>query len=53
VVGTPGRVHDMMRKGFLKTEYLKILVLDEADEMLSKGFTEQIQHIFRYLPVEI
>jgi superfamily II DNA/RNA helicase len=42
VVGTPGRVHDMMKKGFLKTEYLKILVLDEADEMLSKGFKIQI-----------
>ena len=38
VVGTPGRVKDMMSKGFLKTEYLRIFVLDEADEMLSRGF---------------
>ncbi len=38
VVGTPGRIHDMMKRGFLKTEYLKIFVLDEADEMLSRGF---------------
>ena len=38
VVGTPGRVHDMMKRGFMKTEYLKLFVLDEADEMLSRGF---------------
>jgi translation initiation factor 4A len=38
VIGTPGRVLDMMKKGFLKTDYLKVFVLDEADEMLSKGF---------------
>jgi len=42
VVGTPGRVHDMMKKGFLKSDYLKIFVLDEADEMLSRGFKQQI-----------
>lgn len=38
VVGTPGRVLDMMKKGFLKTDHLRIFVLDEADEMLSRGF---------------
>lgn len=38
VVGTPGRIHDMMRRGFLKTDYLRLFVLDEADEMLSRGF---------------
>lgn len=53
VVGTPGRVHDMMKKGFLKSDYLKIFVLDEADEMLSRGFKQQIQDIFKYLPSEI
>jgi len=42
VVGTPGRVHDMMKRGFMKTEYLKLFVLDEADEMLSRGFKTQI-----------
>jgi translation initiation factor 4A len=42
-VGTPGRIHDLMKRGLLKTEYLKILVLDEADEMLSFGFAEQIK----------
>lgn len=38
VVGTPGRVYDMMKRGFMKTDYLKLFVLDEADEMLSRGF---------------
>jgi len=42
VVGTPGRVFDMMKKGFLKTDYLRVFVLDEADEMLSRGFKTQI-----------
>lgn len=42
VVGTPGRVIDMMKKEFLRTNYLKMFVLDEADEMLSRGFKEQI-----------
>ena len=53
VVGTPGRVHDMMRRGFLKTDYLKLFILDEADEMLSRGFKPQIQDIFKFLPADI
>jgi translation initiation factor 4A len=39
VVGTPGRVHDMIQRRFLKTDAMKMFVLDEADEMLSVGFT--------------
>ena len=53
VVGTPGRVKEMMKKGFLKTDYLKLFVLDEADEMLSRGFKTQVQDIFKFLPGEI
>ena len=53
VVSTPGRIQDMMKRGYLKTDYLKIFVLDEADEMLSRGFKEQIQSIFKYLPGDI
>jgi translation initiation factor 4A len=53
VVGTPGRVFDMMKKGFLKADYLKAFVLDEADEMLSRGFKSQIQDIFKFLPGDI
>ena len=38
VVATPGRINDLMKKGHLKTDYLRLFVLDEADEMLSRGF---------------
>lgn len=40
VVGTPGRIKDMIEKKALKTDHVKIIVLDEADEMLSRGFVE-------------
>ncbi|EWM21323.1 eukaryotic initiation factor 4a-iii [Nannochloropsis gaditana] len=50
VSGTPGRVFDMIRRRNLKTKSLKMLVIDEADEMLNKGFKEQIYDIYRYLP---
>lgn len=53
VVGTPGRVSDMMKKEFLKTTHLKVIVLDEADEMLSRGFDEQIRNIFGMIPSDI
>ncbi|BHF73081.1 Eukaryotic initiation factor 4A-II [Sparganum proliferum] len=47
VVGTPGRVLDMMNRDVLTTDNIKMFVLDEADEMLSRGFAAQIQNIFR------
>lgn len=50
VVGTPGRVFDMIERRCLKTDRIKMFILDEADEMLSSGFTEQIYNIFRLLP---
>ena len=50
VSGTPGRVFDMIRRGALQTRGIKMLVLDEADEMLNRGFKEQIYDIYRYLP---
>eukprot|EP00455_Lapot_gusevi_P025340 TRINITY_DN2661_c0_g1_i2.p1 TRINITY_DN2661_c0_g1~~TRINITY_DN2661_c0_g1_i2.p1 ORF type:complete len:370 (-),score=115.90 TRINITY_DN2661_c0_g1_i2:154-1263(-) len=50
VSGTPGRVYDMIKRRVLKTKNLKMLVIDEADEMLSKGFKEQLYDIYRYLP---
>eukprot|EP00162_Nutomonas_longa_P015009 comp22161_c0_seq2/m.52015 comp22161_c0_seq2/g.52015 ORF comp22161_c0_seq2/g.52015 comp22161_c0_seq2/m.52015 type:complete len:401 (-) comp22161_c0_seq2:9-1211(-) len=53
VSGTPGRVLDMMNRGKLNPRTLKIVVLDEADEMLSLGFKENIYDIFRLLPAEI
>jgi ATP-dependent RNA helicase DeaD len=50
VVGTPGRVMDQMRKGFLRLEGLKALVLDEADEMLRMGFLEEVEWILEQTP---
>ncbi|PSN40600.1 Eukaryotic initiation factor 4A-III [Blattella germanica] len=50
VSGTPGRVFDMIRRRVLRTRSIKMLVLDEADEMLNKGFKEQIYDVYRYLP---
>jgi len=43
VVGTPGRVIDLLDRGSLKLEYVKWLVLDEADEMLSMGFIDDVE----------
>ena len=52
-VGCPGRVYDLLRRRYLKSEHLRIIVIDEADEMLSKGFQEQIQSIFQMLPMDV
>ncbi|GFO72163.1 ATP-dependent RNA helicase DeaD [Bathymodiolus japonicus methanotrophic gill symbiont] len=50
VVGTPGRVMDHMRKGTLKLNNLKCLVLDEADEMLRMGFIDDVEWVLEQLP---
>jgi len=50
VSGTPGRVFDMIRRRSLRTRALRALIVDEADEMLNRGFKEQIYDIYRYLP---
>lgn len=50
VSGTPGRVADMIRRQYLDTRNIKMLILDEADTLLEKGFQEQIYEIYRYLP---
>jgi len=50
VVGTPGRVMDMLMRKVLDSSYVKLFVLDEADEMLSRGFKDQIYDIFTALP---
>jgi len=50
VVGTPGRVFDMIGKRHLRVDDLLTFVLDEADEMLSRGFKDQIYDIFKTMP---
>ncbi|CEH15079.1 dead-domain-containing protein [Ceraceosorus bombacis] len=50
VVGTPGRVYDMINRRAFKTDKLKMFCLDEADEMLSRGFKDQMYEVFQLLP---
>ena len=50
IIGTPGRVLDMINKRYLFTQNIKLLVFDEADEMLSGGFQENMYHIIKYIP---
>jgi ATP-dependent RNA helicase DeaD len=53
VVGTPGRVMDHMRKGTLNLDTLKVLVLDEADEMLRMGFIDDVEWVLEQTPDDI
>jgi len=53
VVGTPGRVSDMLSRKAFNPKYIKMFVLDEADEMLSRGFKEQIHDVFTKMPYTI
>ncbi|PVH15981.1 ATP-dependent RNA helicase FAL1 [Candidozyma duobushaemuli] len=50
VSGTPGRVLDVIKRRHLQTRSVKMLILDEADELMTKGFKEQIYEIYRQLP---
>lgn len=50
VVGTPGRIIDLMERGELRVNHTKILVLDEADMMLDMGFIEDVEHIVSVMP---
>ena len=49
ICGCPGRVFDMMRRDRIGCKNIKLIILDEADEMLSFGFKEQVYNIFQYL----
>merc|ERR1712142_892736 len=53
VVGTPGRVYDMIQRKALSTSKISMFILDEADEMLSRGFKDQIYDVFKTLDDEI
>lgn len=49
IIGCPGRVYDMMRRNNIVAKDINMLILDEADEMLSIGFKDQIYNIFQFL----
>lgn len=52
VVGTPGRLIDHLNRGTLRLQYVKTVVLDEADEMLDMGFLEDVEAIIQQVPVD-
>jgi translation initiation factor 4A len=53
ICGCPGRVFDMMRREKITSKKIKLVILDEADEMLSSGFKEQIYNIFQFFNSDI
>ena len=48
IIGSPGRVYDLMQRGNIDTKSLNLIVMDEADELLSTGFRENIHDIFQF-----
>ena len=53
IVGCPGRVHDMIRRRYINTRTIRLFILDEADEMLSYGFKDQIYNIMQFLNKDV
>jgi len=53
ICGCPGRVYDMIRRNRISLKSIKLVILDEADEMLSSGFKEQVYNIFQYFNNDI
>ena len=52
IIGTPGRINDLLEKKSLILKYFNYLVLDEADRMLDMGFQDQVEKIIQYLPIK-
>jgi superfamily II DNA/RNA helicase len=52
IVGTAGRVLDMLRRKAIAKQHLRLVILDEADEMLSGNFRDQMYHVFQCIPTE-
>lgn len=53
IVGCPGRVYDMLRRNYINGDDIRMLILDEADEMLSSGFKDQIYNIFQKIQKDV
>jgi len=53
VVGTPGRCFDMIQRGVMDLKGLRTMILDEADQMLDRGFQEQVYEIFAFMPQDV
>jgi len=52
LVGTPGRIKDLIKREFFQTHHLKVVIIDEADEMLGRGFLEDINDMLSVIPPE-
>jgi superfamily II DNA/RNA helicase len=52
IIGTPGRISDLINKGIIKSESIKMIVVDEADDVLSTSFRKQVKKIFQNIPRE-
>ena len=53
LIACPGRLHDLIKNNHINPSTIKLIVIDEADEMLSQGFKDQIYNIFKYLSNDI
>ena len=53
IVGCTGRIYDLLKRNAIKPDHIKMFILDEADEMLSRGFKDQIYDIFQYLNTNV
>lgn len=53
ICGCPGKTHDMLKRGVINSSFIKLIIMDEVDEMLSTGFKEQVYNIFQYMNEDI
>lgn len=53
ITGCPGRIYDMLRRSYIKPKTIKLFVIDEADELLSYGFKEQVYNILQTLTTNV
>lgn len=53
ICGCPGKINDMLRRGVINTSFIKLIIMDEVDEMLSTGFKEQVYNIFQFMNEDI
>jgi len=50
IIGTPGRISDLMNKNIISTNNIMMIIIDEADDVLSNSFVKQIKKIFKFIP---
>ena len=53
IIGCPGRIHDMLKRKRLNGKDFKLFIMDEADELLSNGFKDQVYNIFQFMPSNV